>query len=247
VIKWEFRRTVAALESDDTSSKIALEIGAGAGFFLDLVSARFFDKKNTIAIEFNETARGRLRKKGYNVVTEDIRSADILIAIDKVDYVFMFQVLEHMDDLDELFSGMRKLIRSGGKIFIAVPNPTRIEYQEKSGSLLDMPPNHIGRWTLQAFEVIAARHGFKVVDHQIEPFAFAEYVWEDLLYYHKLCAQQRGTFSNFTQRISSKTLRRLAEGMAAAILAPRRFFVWIRASWMKQMGGSLWVQLKREN
>jgi SAM-dependent methyltransferase len=246
-IKWEFLRTIKALETDDTRKKLALEIGAGSGFFLDLISKRFFDKNRIKAIEFNETARGRLQQKGYNIITGDIYSPDLLGSIGKIDYVFMFQVLEHMDSLDDLFSGLRKIICPGGKMFIAVPNATRIEYQEKSGSLLDMPPNHIGRWTLQAFEVIAARHGFEVVGHEIEPFALCEYVWQDLFYSHKRCAQQRGTFSNFTQRISSKKLRRLVEVAAAAILVPRRLVVWIRASWMEQMGGSFWVQLQREN
>ena len=245
--KWEFSRTVKALQDDHSTDKAALEIGAGAGFFFDMVCGRFFDKKRMLAIEFNDTARVRLHEKGYNAIGCDFRSPDVLETIGKFDYIFMFQCLEHMDKLEELFSSLRSLTQPSGKVFIAVPNLTRIQFQEESGSLLDMPPNHIGRWNLQAFEAVTGRHGFKVIGHEIEPFDVLEYVQQDVLYYFKKRAQQRGSFSNYTQRISLKWLRRIAEAMAAVMLAPMRVTVWARASHMKQMGGALWVQLQREN
>ena len=88
------------------------------------------------------------------------------------DIVCMFQILEHMDNLESLFKKITKLTRKNATLFIVVPNEKRVEFDEQNGALLDMPPNHISRWNKKSFEILAKRNGFQVVDYQEEPFNF---------------------------------------------------------------------------
>ena len=69
-----------------------------------------------------------------------------------------FEFVEHMDDLDGLFGRISQLLRNDGLLFIAVPNAGRVAFNEQNGSLLDTPPNHIGRWSPAAFRILGSRH-----------------------------------------------------------------------------------------
>lgn len=43
-----------------------------------------------------------------------------------------------------------------------------ISFNEKNGALLDMPPNHVGRWNLKSFQFVATDYNWEIVDYQIE-------------------------------------------------------------------------------
>ena len=45
----------------------------------------------------------------------------------------------------------KNLLSKNGEILIAVPNEEIIKFNELNGALLDMPPNHIGRWSKKTF------------------------------------------------------------------------------------------------
>ena len=54
--------------------------------------------------------------------------------------------MEHLDD-SLLINTLKEILTDNGEILIAVPNEKVIEFNENNGALLDMPPNHIGRWS----------------------------------------------------------------------------------------------------
>jgi len=73
-----------------------------------------------------------------------------------------------MDGLDVLFEKLNWLLKPGGSIYIAAPNQNMIEFNELNGALLDMPPNHIGRWNRRCFEIIGNKHNLALEDYQLE-------------------------------------------------------------------------------
>jgi 2-polyprenyl-3-methyl-5-hydroxy-6-metoxy-1,4-benzoquinol methylase len=162
-MKWEFQRTLRALERVNLGTKSVLEVGAGYGFFLDLLREGGMPASNIEAIEYNLDSIDRLRSRGYTAISHDMRSSVFDSRASAFEYIFLFQVVEHMADLDALFSRLRFLLKPGGSIFISVPNVRQIDYQEAHKSLIDMPPNHVGRWTVQAFKAISFRNGLDLV------------------------------------------------------------------------------------
>jgi SAM-dependent methyltransferase len=247
--KWEFNRTIEALKLRDTSDATILDVGAGEGFFLDLVSPDLIKAQNVTAVEYNDQSIAKLRKRGYTTVSADIRDAAFDDRAAAYDFVFLFQVVEHMDRLEELFNRLRYLLKPGGSIFVAVPNHRRVEYQESHDSVLDMPPNHIGRWTPNAFREIGKRCGLQVVASEFEPIDWREFVKHDLSYSHIRRTQLKpeGVLARI-RSLPRGRFRRLAETVAAVLYTPARLGSW-RAAYAdrKNMGGALWVQLGHQD
>lgn len=244
--KWEYERTVQELRQVATDGMIALEIGSGFGFFLDKVCPRFVAPDRVVAVEYNEKCRDLLKAKGYRTMAVDVRQDDFSRFKSQFDLVFMFQVLEHMDGLDALMDRLRLLAAPGCHIFIAVPNARRIAFNEQNGGLLDMPPNHIGRWTPRAFEAIAARFGLSMVASDLEPVRPTAFLKADLCYAYLRKAQVRGSRANRLRSMPRSRWRTLREIAAIVGYAPTRLAAW-RAGWAqpRELGELLWVHLRR--
>ena len=244
--KWEFAVTLKALEQLETKDMRCIEVGAGFGHFLNKVSPRFFRADHTTAIEYNSVAGRRLTQGGFNLVNLDVRSEAFASAESAFDFVFMFQVLEHMDDLASLTKRLRYITSDGAHIFIAVPNPARIAFNERSSSLLDMPPNHISLWTRQALEQFALQLGFDLVNFLVEPLAWSKLIRQDLVYSFMRRSQRHGSLENRLRSRPRSRLRLLAEAALALCAIPVRIPSWIRAMTSgQQLGGSIWVSLRK--
>jgi len=247
--KWEYRRTVEALRSRHAVNMTALEVGAGDGFFLDLVSPSLIKPDGILAVEYNNKSLASLRRRGYRTASADIRDKSFDDHQNAFDVVFMFQVVEHMDKVDELFDRLRYLLKPNGAAFIAVPNPRRIEYQEAHESVLDMPPNHIGRWTPDAFSELSRRAGLRLVASELEPLDWVEFLKHDISYSHIRRTQLHPDgFSAKIRSLPRSRFRRAAEAAVATMFIPSRLGAWLAAyADRKEMGGSLWVQLEAPN
>jgi SAM-dependent methyltransferase len=244
--RWEFKRTVAELAHANTSGKTCLDVGAGFGFFLDKISERYFSPSEITAIEYNEISLRRLRAKGYNALDKDVMSDYFKNLESCFDYVFLFHIIEHLDRIDQVFERLHCIMRPNGSVFIAVPNPHRTALQEASGSLLDMPPNHIGRWTIPAFEAVSSRHGFAVDGAELEPFSIGAFILDDLANSYVRRTQNSETIANRIRSLPRSKARKFVEAVMAAGTVPHRIPTWIGAMKRRdELGSSLWVKLNR--
>ena len=156
-----------------------------------------------------------------------------------------FQVLEHMDDIAGVVSRINHLCRPGASVFIAVPNHLRIDFNESHQSLIDMPPNHISRWTHAAFSHLGARVGWQMMDYRIEPMSWPAFIKQDLVYTHMRRAQRPGSLANVVRGRRRTRLRMILEGLAALSAAPLRIPSWLDAARSTEsLGGSSWVHFK---
>jgi 2-polyprenyl-3-methyl-5-hydroxy-6-metoxy-1,4-benzoquinol methylase len=242
--KWEFERTLQVLKGLNLSSKRMLEVGAGFGFFLDRLCKDGATPSNIEAIEYNQDAIKHLRQRGYATISDDVRSPSFEGKV--FDNIFLFHVVEHMDQLDILFSRLRALVDPAGSIFIAVPNVKRTDYQESHDLLLDTPPNHIGRWTTRAFKEIASRHSLSVADAETEPFDVGLFLKTDLVYSHRRRAQEfPSSLSGRARSMPRGPLRTAIEVATIAANAPARIPHWWSAyADRRSLGQSLWVRLR---
>jgi SAM-dependent methyltransferase len=244
--KWEFTKTVNGLEKCSTRNARVLEIGSGFGYFLDLVCPRFFGHCDVVSMEYNQEAGRRLIDRGYSVFQKDIRDPEFVKFRQQFDFVFMFQVLEHMDRPEAVFERLALVTKEHAHVYIAVPNPARIAFNQQHRSLLDMPPNHIGRWSVKAFEAICSDHGFDVLEWDEEKFSPVEFISQDLKYSHLRRAQRCKSLANRVRSGPRNAFRRFAEATLALLYAPTRFFVWSEALRNRDhLGGSFWVHLQR--
>ncbi len=244
--RWEFDQTLVSISGGDRVFGHVLEIGSGFGYFLDSLAPRFVKPENAIAVEYSEAARDILRRKGYATSGEDVRSSVYDRWRGQIEAIFMFQVLEHMDDLYGLLSRLSELASRGADWFVAVPNSARIAFNEAHGSLLDMPPNHISCWTLDAFVALASRGGWRVVEHRSEPISWRRFLIRDLVYSHMRRAQQAGSIANRARAMARGRVRTMAEASLAMASAPTRLRTWSDAIRLRQsLGDSIWLRLIR--
>jgi len=244
--KWEFARTVTELGRLDTGHAKVLEAGAGNGYFLDQICPSLVRAENVTALEYNDKAIPILKDKGYRTLSVDLRDRALEGDRGSFDFIFLFQIVEHLDGLDELFARIRSLLKRGGSAFCAVPNFARIEYQEANGSLMDLPPNHIGRWTPRAFDAVCRRNGLALKSAEVEPLSWSEFLSHDISYSHIRRAQLNP--DGIIARVRSwprSRVRRLVEAALAALFIPARLPAWHHVYKNRQkLGGSLWVRLE---
>lgn len=244
--KWEFSLTAKALTQLITKDKRGLEIGSGFGYFLKQISPIFFRADHLVAIEYNDVAGQRLAEGGFTVLNRDVRSDAFAKPEYQFDFIFMFQVLEHMDELGPLTRRLREITASGAHLFIAVPNPARIAFNESTNSLQDMPPNHISLWTKKAFDHFGAQLDCAVVDYQVEPMAWLKLIKQDLVYSYMRSSQRSGSFANRLRSKPRSALRRVAEASFTLATMPSRMRYWFRALKSSEtLGGSIWLHLQR--
>lgn len=245
--KWEFARTAAELKALNRRGAKVLEVGAGNGYFLDLICPGLVRSADVTALEYNDKSIPILRGKGYQALSVDLRDGVLDRHRVSFDFIFLFQVVEHLDGLDDLFGRIRSLLKPGGSAFCAVPNSARIEFQEANRSVPDLPPNHIGRWTPRAFDAVCQRNGLSLRAAELEPLSWREFLSHDLSYSHIRRAQLHP--DGIIARIRSLPRgrgRRLMEATLAAAFAPARLPAWQHVYRNRQkLGGSLWVRLDR--
>jgi len=243
--RWEWERTLQSLQRDPVPGGPVLEIGSGFGYFLRKLSPALVAPERVRAIEYNDTARAQITAHGYTAYGVDVRDARFTAWRGQLGAVFMFQVLEHMDGLDALFTRLAELLAPGASVFIAVPNVHRISFNERHDSLLDMPPNHISRWTEDSFTALAERLGWTVAERDVQPLAWAEFMKHDLVYAHMRRAQRSGSLANRIRGRRRTPARVAMEGVVALGAAPARARAWLSAAAGGQpLGDSIWVRLK---
>jgi SAM-dependent methyltransferase len=241
--KFEFSRTIEALQHIDLTGPV-LEVGAGMGHFLKKISPSLLPPDRVTGMEFNPRGVETMSAAGFRAICGDLRSD--LSFQEKFQAVFLFQVLEHLDDPRSVFEKLNELVLPEGHLFIAVPNIDLIEFHEQTDALQDMPPNHIGRWPVSALTHIGASHGFEMVASAVPAYAFHRFIRHDLGYSYLRRMQRRGTLANWSRRFRRMRGGRAIGAAAVLAAAPLRLPVWLRArKQLPKLGGCLWVHMQK--
>jgi hypothetical protein len=206
---FEFQKSFDAIKiivKEKLENSNVLEIGAGDGAFLKEISPKFFKKTNVYCTEYSEYGINKLREIGFNVFDIDFRSPDISPFLKSMKFIFLHEVLEHLDNLDSTFNCLNTISTDNAHLFIGVPNDKRIEFNEINGAVLDMPPNHIGRWNLKSFEYVASKFGWQIIDYSIEEPNYEEIQSQFSYYRYLRKIQKKGSFDNFIETYNNKII-----------------------------------------
>lgn len=215
--RWEYQLTYDVLDRQDRSDRTLLEIGAGDGAFVNRISAELIRPDHILCTEFSASGRASIQQHGIECISENFIDWAIEDRREHYDIICMFQVLEHMDQLDLLFEKLKLISTRGADVFIAVPNPKTIQFSELNGGLLDMPPNHIGRWNRKCFESIGGRWGFSIEGHAIEDEHVLSIAKTFLTYRFLRESQQHASLANRIRTMKNRSWRRAMQVLGVAI------------------------------
>ena len=143
---WKFENQLA-FDNIQPGDKV-LDIGCGIGNFLTRASEK---SDHVYGLELNEDAVRICENKGlrvYNQLIEDHASTHESF----YDFVVIFQVLEHITDVDLFVNASLKVLKPGGKILIGVPNNEPYFGGYDKFCTLNLPPHHMGLWSIKVFK-----------------------------------------------------------------------------------------------
>ncbi|HDS06247.1 MAG TPA: class I SAM-dependent methyltransferase [Bacteroides sp.] len=171
--KWEHRFALELIQSlllNETAT--LLEAGAGNGSFLERVASTLLPPGQIYSTELSDPGAKEIRRKGYHCLNKRLPELPAE-KLPRFDVVCMFQVLEHMDDLDPVFQSLFQLGKPSSHLIIAVPNGYLRTFYDRVGVHLDLPPVHVGRFSRKTFEVLGKKHGWKIEGVYTESQSYA--------------------------------------------------------------------------
>jgi len=109
-----------------------------------------------------------------------------------------------------------------------------------------MPPNHIGRWTKDAFDAVCRRHGLQLSICEREPFNLLKFLREDIVDSFLRSAEKPGSVSEFVRGLPRSKAQRIGQAVIALALAPLRLPAWAYAARNSStLGSALWVKIDK--
>lgn len=192
--KWEYDTAIQYVRE----GKKALEIGCGYGFFMEKLKDR--NIKST-GIEFSEKAISACLLKKLCISSESIAEhADKNIGI--YDYIFIFQVLEHIPEVHLFLKHALKTLKKDGLLFIGVPNndsPILSDSIEqdllpknvKAMRTTNFPPHHMGKWNERSLTYLEKVFDLKLLRIHFEPLPLS-IIGSKI--YNRIIAQKTGSY-----------------------------------------------------
>lgn len=165
------RREHQMAEAFFNANKSVLEIGCGSGLFMEKLQ-----QKSIICtgLELNEEAVIEGRKKGLNILKEDViqHSQE---NISRYDVVYCFQVLEHITKVHNFIQACLDALKVGGKFIVGVPNNNPFLYKYDKYHTLNLPPHHMGLWNASSLASLPSFFSMRLNDVLVEPLYEYEY------------------------------------------------------------------------
>ena len=115
----------------------------------------------------------------------------------RYDVITFFEVLEHLDNITDFLSLLKKMLKPGGYVACSMPNRERWRFFSKQLLLYaaqerDYPPHHLTRWNPKALSYMFESQGFTALTVEREPLTFGSFSYGGWLLASKLGFQQRG-------------------------------------------------------
>ncbi|ALM49238.1 methyltransferase [Flavobacterium psychrophilum] len=133
-----------------------LDIGAGTGDFLVMAKSKGWE---IVGLEPNPKAKASAQAKGV-IFLEELsqmpdRSADIIT---------MWHVLEHVPDIENQIAELKRILKPGGTIIIAVPNfkSYDAQYYGKHWAAYDVP-RHLWHFSKTSIKLLFAKQGMELI------------------------------------------------------------------------------------
>jgi len=242
--KWEHHISVDKLLSGIkmNSEYQLLEIGAGDGQFVRLISPRALSPSQITCTEFSDYGASQLSAQGIKCYQDDIRKIGPKLK-NRFNAICLFQVFEHLDGNRKLLELFHDLGAEGADLIITVPNPKWTEFIETNGALLDMPPNHIARWGAEQIKILGKDTGWELMEHQIEPATWLAQAKRFSIFKYLRKSQRHGTLANKIES-TNLPLKKLFKAVGVAYYA----LFSLKNLWQlrdPELGCSLWLHLRK--
>lgn len=213
VDRWEFGMVRNFVNQHNIKGKV-LDWGAGAGAFLSSLHSEV--KK--YAIESSDATIQKLEHK--NIMT--FKSSHDLLKTHAGSFqlICFFQVLEHIANFKQCISEAIELLNKGGFLAFSVPNATVLRYYNRITDTIDMPPNHINRWTETSIRETLQQMRMELIKIEKEPKSITKVSGLLHLYVIGKC-YRKGSWISHAYGIKNTRLRHLVQTTLSILAFPK--------------------------
>ncbi|MCA1832381.1 MAG: methyltransferase domain-containing protein [Actinomycetota bacterium] len=150
--------TLAALEFRVKPGHL-LDVGCGPGFFLEAARVRGWQGTGVDPSPFSVRQIQSLGFEGHQGLLHEVDLPEA-----SFDAVSLLQVVEHLVDPRELLEGCKRLLKPGGVLLVATPNPASLLARaQRERFNYWIPPVHCVWYTPRTLKAALANAGFKNV------------------------------------------------------------------------------------
>ena len=194
VRKHTLEKKLSLVNSLGSKGKI-LDVGCGTGEFLSICKRGGWE---TLGIEPDQDAKALgIKNYGLSVLQE---TALKTLPESSFDIISMWHVLEHVPNLNERLRDLKKILKPGGSIIVAVPNCSSkdaLRYKQFWGAY--DAPRHLWHFTPKDIQAIFSEQGMRV--DRILPMKFDSFYIS--LLSEKYKTGNANLFSGFLSGLSS--------------------------------------------
>lgn len=160
----------------------ALDVGCAAGYCLDIMKSKGWDAKGLeLEVEMFEI----LMQSGYSVLNTRLEE---LSTTQKYSVITLFDVIEHIPDIDKAFLQLHDLLEENGIIIMVTPDHNSFQRKLFGKKWFQYKPiEHIQYFTRETLTVFAERNGLHMLHHKRSgQHADAGFIVNRLQYYQFL-------------------------------------------------------------
>ena len=183
------KRLIEKLTPGSSRQNSILDVGSGTGAFLNTMKQSGW---KVTGLEPDENAK-RKAKELYQL---SLGSSENLFSLpaESLDAITMWHVLEHVHQLHAYLKQLRKILKPGGNLFIAVPNYTSFDQHiyKEYWAAYDVP-RHLYHFSPWAMNKLLSLHEMQL--------ALRKPMWFDSFYVCMLSEQYKSGRSNFIKAI----------------------------------------------
>ncbi len=173
-----------------------LDVGSGKGAF-----AKHLATKDFTGLDTSEEAKKMALKDGIIIENKTIQDY-VKEHEESFDVVTSFQVLEHIPNPNSFIKSKIQVLKSGGKLVIAVPSEDSF-LKYVSNGILNMPPHHATRWSDETLKFIAKQYNLKLLKIHHENIQDVHKLWYVNTFIQNSMLSAKLLDKSFTRKIVS--------------------------------------------
>lgn len=158
----------------------SLDVGCAAGYCLALMKAKGWQVKG---LELDEEMCANLQQSGYQVSRSLLEDFETL---NKFSVITLFDVIEHIPDIDKAFSKLNSLLTDDGVVIMVTPDYNSFQRKLFGKSWFQFKPiEHIQYFNKHSLKAFAERNGLQIIHEKAcGQYADTEFLLNRLRYYH---------------------------------------------------------------
>lgn len=158
----------------------SLDVGCAAGYCLEVMNAKGWKAKG---LELDEEMCADLQQKGYDVLRSSIEDFQ---TENKFSVITLFDVIEHIPNIDVAFSKLNSLLSPDGVIIMVTPDHDSLQRKLLGKRWFQYKPiEHIQYFNEDSLKVFAERSGLQIIyQSRSGQYADTDFLVNRLSYYH---------------------------------------------------------------